>query len=123
MKNILKTRKDEIVDNLGGKDELKKLQKVKLLKLIEVEIKELLKYFTLSQVLQQINDEFNLRISKTVFYNFCKKNLKKDEELKSEKNQKIDKGVSQSREIKKEEVATLDEDELSAVAMFQSKKN
>ena len=120
MKNALKTRKDEIVDNVGGEDELKKLQKVKLLKLIEVEINELLKYFTLGQVLQQINNEFNLFVSKTVFYNFCKKNIKKDETSKSIKREN-QKKIEVDKDIKKE-IVTLDEDELSAVAMFQSKK-
>lgn len=121
MKNTLKTRKDEIVDNVGGEDELKKLQKVKLLKLIEVEINELLKYFTLGQVLQQINNEFNLFVSKTVFYNFCKKNIKKDETSKSIKR-KNQKKIEVDKDIKKE-IATLDEDELSAVAMFNNKKD
>lgn len=112
MKNILNTRKDEIVGNVG-EDGLKKLQKVKLLKLIEAEIKELVKYFTLGQVLGQINNEFGLSISKTVFYDFCKKNIKKDEKLKPLKHD----GVSQNRE-KKESI--LDEDELNAIAMFGS---
>ena len=104
MKNILKTRRDEITEKVG-EDEFKRLQKVKLLKLMELEIKELLKYFTLSQVLKQINDEFNLRISKTVFYNFCKKNIKKDETSKliKKENQKqieVDKDVSQVNQPK-----------------------
>lgn len=118
MKNILKTRRDEIVDNLGGKDELKKLQKVKLLKLMELEIQQLLKYWNLSQTLEIINSELELKISKTVFYNFCAKKMKKDEKSKVEKNQKIDKGVSQNRDIKKESI--LSEDELNAIAMFGS---
>ena len=104
MKNILKTRRDEITEKVG-EDEFKRLQKVKLLKLMELEIKELLKYFTLSQVLKQINTEFNLSVSKTVFYNFCKKNIKKDETSKSIKreNQKqieVDKDVSQVNQPK-----------------------
>ena len=118
MKNILKTRRDEIVDNLGGKDELKKLQKVKLLKLMELEIQQLLEYWSLSQTLKIINSELELKISKTVFYDFCAKKMKKDEKSKVEKNQKIDKGVSQKRDIKKESI--LSEDELNAIAMFGS---
>ena len=115
MKNILKTRKDEIVNKVG-EDEFKKLQKVKLLKLMELEIQQLLKYWSLSQTLKIINSELELKISKTVFYNFCAKKMKKDEKSKVEKNQKIDKGVSQNRDIKKESI--LDEDELNAIAMF-----
>ena len=122
MKNILENCKDEIVANVGV-DGLKKLQKVKLLKLMELEIQQLLKYWSLSQILEIINSELELKISKTVFYDFCAKKMKKDEKSKVEKNQKIDKGVSQKVDIKKSEIVTLDEDELSAVAMFSSKKN
>ena len=122
MKNILENCKDEIVANVGV-DGLKKLQKVKLLKLMELEIQQLLKYWSLSQTLKIINSELELKISKTVFYDFCAKKMKKDEKSKVEKNQKIDKGVSQKVDIKKSEIVTLDEDELSAVAMFSSKKN
>ncbi len=115
MKNILKTRKDEIVNKVG-EDEFKKLQKVKLLKLMELEIQQLLKYWSLSQTLKIINSELELKISKTVFYDFCAKKMKKDEKLKVEKNQKTDKGLTQKRDIKKESI--LDEDELNAIAMF-----
>ena len=115
MKNILENCKDEIVANVGV-DGLKKLQKVKLLKLMELEIQQLLKYWSLSQTLKIINSELELKISKTVFYDFCAKKMKKDEKLKVEKNQKTDKGLTQKRDIKKESI--LDEDELNAIAMF-----
>lgn len=81
MKTILKTRKDEIVANVG-KDEFKKLQKVKLLKLMEIEIQQLLEFWSLGQVLEILNSELGFKISKTVFYEFCAKNLKKDEKVK-----------------------------------------
>jgi hypothetical protein len=117
VKNILENRKDEIVANVG-EDGLKKLQKVKLLKLMELEIQQLLEYWSLSQILKIINSELELKISKTVFYDFCAKKMKKDEKLKVEKNQKTDKGLTQKRDIKKESI--LDEDELNAIAMFGS---
>ena len=116
MKNILKTRRDEITEKVG-EDEFKRLQKVKLLKLMEFEIQQLLEYWSLSQILEIINSELELKISKTVFYKFAK-NLKKDEKSKVEKNQKIDRGVSQKIDTKKESI--LDEDELNAIAMFGS---
>ena len=47
---------------------------------------------------------------------------KKDENLKVEKNHKIDKGVSQNRNTKKEEKSILDSDELNAIAMYGSSK-
>lgn len=99
MKNILKARKEEITEKVG-ENEFKKLQKVKLLKLMELEIQQLLEYWSLSQILEIINSELELKISKTVFYEFCAKNLKKNEKSKVEKNQKIDKGVSQKRDTK-----------------------
>lgn len=116
MKKILKTRKDEIVNNVG-EDGLQKLQKVKLLRLMELEIQQLLEFWSLGQVLEILNDELGFKISKTVFYVFCAKNLKKDEKSKPLKIDKIELGVSQKRDTKKE-VSILDEDELSAVAMF-----
>lgn len=121
MKNILKARKDEIVDNVG-EDGLKKLQKIKLLRLMEFEIEQLLKFWNLSQTLEILNTELGFKISKTVFYEFCAKNIKKDEKLEPIKNDKTDKGVSQERHTKKEE-AILDEDEQSAVAMFNCNSN
>ena len=104
MKNILKTCKEEIVNNIGN-IELKNLKKVKLLKLIEPEIKVLITYFTLGQVLGQINNEFNLSISKTVFYGFCKKNIKEDKTSKlikrdSQKQIEVDKDISQVNQVK-----------------------
>lgn len=100
MKNILKNRKDEIVANVGD-DELKKLQKIKLLKLMELEIQQLLEFWTLGQVLEILNIELGFKISKTVFYEFCAKNLKKDEKSEPiKRDKKLDVGVSQKRDTK-----------------------
>lgn len=122
VKNILKTRKDYIVNKVG-EYEFKKLQKVKLLKLMEVEIQQLFEFWSKGQVLEILNSELGFKISKTVFYDFCAKNFKKDEKSKVEKNKKIDKGVSQNRDTKKEEIVTLDEDELSVIAIYNTKKD
>lgn len=120
MKNILNTRKNEIVNNIGGEEVLKKLQKVKLLKLMELEIQQLLEYWSLSQTLEIINSELGFKISKTLFYDFYAKNLKKNETSKSIKREN-QKQIEVDKDTKKE-IATLDEDELSAVAMFQLKQ-
>ena len=107
MKNILKTRKEEITEKVG-EDEFKKLQKVKILRLMELEIQQLLEYWSLSQILEIINSDLELKISKTVFYDFCAKKMKKDKKSKVEKNQKIDKGVvSQEVDIKKSEIGLV----------------
>ena len=111
---ILENKKIEIIEQIG-EDRLKKLKFSKLLKLIQNEIQELLNYWNIKQVHELVQDVFNIPISSPLFYRYCAKNLKKDE--------KLDVGVSQKRDTKKEEIATLDEDELSAVAMFNNKKD
>ena len=115
MKNMLKTRKDQIVNNVGGEDELKKLQKVKLLKLMELEIQQMLEFWSLGQVLKILNSELGFKISKTVFYEFCAKNLKKDK--------KSDVGVSQKRDIKKDEKSINNIDDLTNSAVDFVTKN
>ena len=120
MKNILKIRKDEIVNKVG-ENEFTRLQKIKLLKLMELEIQQLFEFWSKGQVLEILNSELGFKISKTVFCDFCAKNLKKDEISKPIKSDKIEEGVSQNRDTKKEEIATLNEEELSAIAMFNSK--
>lgn len=102
MKNILKARKEEITEKVG-EDEFKRLQKVKLLKLMKLEIQQLLEFWSLGQVLEILNSELGFKISKTVFYSFFQKNLKKDEKLESLKTGKIKNlNISQTRDIKKE---------------------
>jgi hypothetical protein len=119
VKTILKIRKKEIVDNVGGENEFKKLRKVKLLKLMEPQIQQLLEFWCLGQVLEILNTELGFKISKTVFYEFCAKNLKKDEKLESVKPGKIKNlNISQNKNIKKKSI--LSEDELNAIAMFGS---
>jgi len=102
VKNILKTRKDEIVNNVGGEDELKKLQKVKLLKLMKLEIQQLLEFWSLGQVLEILNSELGFKISKTVFYEFCARNFKKNETIKKNKKLNLAINISQNRDTKKE---------------------
>jgi hypothetical protein len=104
MENILKTRKEELVRQIG-EDRIKKLKKVKLLKLMELEIQQLLKYWNLSQILEIVNSELGFKISKTVFYDFCKKNIKEDKTSKlikrdSQKQIEVDKDISQVNQVK-----------------------
>ncbi|MCG3667508.1 hypothetical protein L5F24_05785 [Aliarcobacter butzleri] len=120
MKNILKIRKDEIVNKVG-ENEFTRLQKIKLLKLMELEIQQLFEFWSKGQVLEILNSELGFKISKTVFYDFCAKNLKKDEISKPIKSDKrLDKGVVLEITTNKKEESILDEDELNAIAMFGS---
>lgn len=124
VKNILKTRKDDIVNKVG-ENEFKKLQKVKLLKLMEVEIQQLFEFWSKGQVLEILNSELGFKISKTVFYDFCTKNIKKDEKSKILKSDKIEEVVFQKRDTKKEQktsTSILDEDELNVIAMYSNPK-
>ncbi|WP_151944041.1 hypothetical protein [Aliarcobacter butzleri] len=126
MKNMLKTRKEQIVNNVGGEDELKKLQKVKLLKLMELEIQQMIEFWSLGQVLEILNSELGFKISKTVFYEFCAKNLKKDEKLESRKiDKKINVGVSQraNEDTKKSESSVKNIDDLTDSTLDFLSKN
>lgn len=121
MKNILKARKEEITEKVG---EIKKLQKVKLLKLIELEIQQLLEYWSLSQILEIINSELELKISKTVFYEFCAKNFKKNEKSKPLKRDKKEEVVvSQQVDIKKSECSVQNIDDLTNSTLDFLSKN
>jgi hypothetical protein len=102
VKFLLNVKKEEIIQHIGAEG-LKKLKFTKLLKLITFEIEELIEYWTIRQVHQMVNEVFNINISQQLFYSFCYKNIKKDENFKLEKNHKTDKGVSQNRNTKKEE--------------------
>lgn len=100
MENLQK-RKKKIIEQIGD-DRLKKLKFSKLLKLIENEIQELMKYWTIKQVHQMVDEVFNLNISAPLFYRFCA-NLKKDEISKPIKNdKKLDVGVSQQVQVNKD---------------------
>ena len=118
----LQNKKNEIILQIG-EDGLKRLKFSKILKLIVNEIKELMQYWIIKQIHQMVNEVFNINISQQLFYSFCYKNIKKDENFKLEKNHKTDKGVSQNRNTKKEEEKSiLDCDELNAIAMYGSSK-
>ncbi len=97
MENLQK-RKEELVGQIG-EDKIKLLKRIKLLKLIQNEIQELLNYWNIKQVHELVQDVFNIPISSPLFYRYCAKNLKKDEKLESVKTgKKSDVGVSQKRE-------------------------
>ena len=118
----LQNRKKEIMEQIGI-DGLSKLKKVKLLKLLEFEIQQLLEFWTLGQILEQINNEFKLNISKTVFYDFCKKNFKNVEKIDIKKTVKKKEAITTQKDIKeKQETSILDEDELNVIAMFSNPK-
>lgn len=112
MNENLQKRKEELVGQIG-EDEIKKLKKVKLLKLIQNEIQELLNYWTIKQIHKMVNEVFELNISAPLFYRFCA-NLKKDEKVI---------GVSQQVDIKKSESSVKNIDDLTASTLDFLSKN
>jgi hypothetical protein len=120
MEKLLQNRKKEIIEQIG-ECELDKLKFSKLLKLLQNEIQALFIFYTIKQVYQMVKDVFNVNISAPLFYKFCARNIKKDEKPKTLKKA-LEEGISQKRDTKKEKVAILDDDELSAIAMFNGNK-
>ncbi|MCT7645398.1 hypothetical protein [Aliarcobacter butzleri] len=124
MENLQK-RKKKIIEQIGD-DRLKKLKFSKILKLLENEIQELIKYWTIKQVHETVNEIFELNISAPLFYRFCAKNLKKDEKLESRKiDKKINVGVSQraNEDTKKSENSVKNIDDLTESTLDFLSKN
>ena len=124
MENLQK-RKKKIIEQIGD-DRLKKLKFSKILKLLENEIQELMKYWTIKQVHETVNEIFELNISAPLFYRFCAKNLKKDEKLESRKiDKKINVGVSQraNEDTKKSENSVKNIDDLTESTLNFLSKN
>lgn len=126
MENLQK-RKKKIIEQIGD-DGLKKLKFSKILKLLENEIQELMKYWTIKQVHEMVNEIFELNISAPLFYRFCAKNLKKDEISKPIKNdKKLDVGVSQqvqvNKDTKKSENSVKNIDDLTDLTLDFLSKN
>ncbi|WP_323590832.1 hypothetical protein [Aliarcobacter butzleri] len=119
MENLQK-RKKEIIEQIG-EDRLKTLKSSKLLKLITLEIEELMVYWTIRQIHKMVCEVFEINVSEAFFYKFCLQNTEKDKNSKSKKrDKKLDKGVVQEITTNKKKESILDEDELSAIAMFGS---
>ena len=119
MENLQK-RKKEIIEQIG-EDRLKTLKSSKLLKLITLEIEELMVYWTIRQIHKMVCEVFEINVSEAFFYKFCLQNTEKDKNSKSKKrDKKLDKGVVQKITTNKKKESILDEDELSAIAMFGS---
>ncbi len=98
MEDLLLNRKNELIDKLGNGG-IKELKSSKLLRLIEPQIEDLCKHWTKKQVYNMVNKIFDDNIiSASFFYRFSK-NLEKET---IEKDKKIELGVSQKRDIKKE---------------------
>lgn len=119
MENLQK-RKKEIIEQIG-EDRLKTLKSSKLLKLITLEIEELMVYWTIRQIHKMVCEVFEINVSEPFFYKFCA-NLKKDE---IKKDKKINVGVSQraNEDTKKSENSVKNIDDLTESTLDFLSKN
>ena len=93
-KNILLKKKEFILNNYLGVDELKNIKPTKFLFLIKNEIETLLRFYSKKEIHLMINTVFEKDLSLSLLYLFCSENI--DLDLKSDlknragvKNQKI----------------------------------
>lgn len=93
-KNILLKKKEFILNNYLGVDELKAIKPTKFLFLIKDEIEALLRFYSKKEIHFIVNSVFEKELSLSLIYLFCSENI--DLDLKSDlknragvKNQKI----------------------------------
>ena len=81
-KNILLKKKEFILNNYLGVDELKNIKPTKFLFLIKDEIKTLLRFYSKKEIHLMINTVFEKDLSLSLLYLFCSENI--DLDLKSD---------------------------------------
>ena len=92
-KNILLKKKEFILNNYLGVDELKNIKPTKFLFLIQDEIKTLLRFYSKKEIHLMINTVFEKDLSLSLLYLFCSENI--DSDLKY--NSKSRAGVKDSK--------------------------
>ena len=81
-KNILLKKKEFILNNYLGVDELKAIKPTKFLFLIKDEIEALLRFYSKKEIHLMINTVFEKDLSLSLLYLFCSENI--DLDLKSD---------------------------------------
>ena len=87
-KNILLKKKDFILNNYLGVDELKNIKPTKFLFLIKNEIETLLRFYSKKEIHLMINTVFEKDLSLSLLYLFCSENI--DSDLKSDSKSRVD---------------------------------
>jgi len=87
-KNILLKKKEFILNNYLGVDELKNIKPTKFLFLIQDEIKTLLRFYSKKEIHLMINTVFEKDLSLSLLYLFCSENI--DSDLKSDSKSRVD---------------------------------
>ena len=92
-KNILLKKKEFILNNYLGVDELKNIKPTKFLFLIKDEIKTLLRFYSKKEIHLMINTVFEKDLSLSLLYLFCSENM--DLDSKSDSKSRV--GVKDSK--------------------------
>ena len=92
-KNILLKKKEFILNNYLGVDELKNIKPTKFLFLIQDEIKTLLRFYSKKEIHLMINTVFEKDLSLSLLYLFCSENM----DLDSKSDSKSRAGVKDSK--------------------------
>jgi hypothetical protein len=92
-KNILLKKKEFILNNYLGVDELKNIKPTKFLFLIQDEIKTLLRFYSKKEIHLMINTVFEKDLSLSLLYLFCSENIDSD----SKSDSKSSAGVKDSK--------------------------
>ena len=92
-KNILLKKKEFILNNYLGVDELKNIKPTKFLFLIKDEIKTLLRFYSKKEIHLMINTVFEKDLSLSLLYLFCSENM----DLDSKSDSKSRAGVKDSK--------------------------
>ena len=92
-KNILLKKKEFILNNYLGVDELKNIKPSKFLFLIQDEIKTLLRFYSKKEIHLMINTVFEKDLSLSLLYLFCSENM----DLDSKSDSKSRAGVKDSK--------------------------
>lgn len=92
-KNILLKKKEFILNNYLGVDELKNIKPTKFLFLIKNEIETLLRFYSKKEIHLMINTVFEKDLSLSLLYLFCSENM--DLDSKSDSKSRV--GVKDSK--------------------------
>ena len=92
-KNILLKKKEFILNNYLGVDELKNIKPTKFLFLIKNEIETLLRFYSKKEIHLMINTVFEKDLSLSLLYLFCSENI----DLDSKSDSKSRAGVKDSK--------------------------
>ena len=92
-KNILLKKKEFILNNYLGVDELKNIKPTKFLFLIQDEIEALLRFYSKKEIHLMINTVFEKDLSLSLLYLFCSENIDSD----SKSDSKSRAGVKDSK--------------------------